>query len=382
MKRKTMVLPLSTDTFTALIDQWGRIRSRRESALLYHYTRTDLWYRHQQLEKDWSVWDTKYGRETRPVLIDVVAEQIEEAEAVIRRVKDIPGEKTLLVAGGEKLFNERLDEVMGLLVDLAKQGRSVLLFCEINFYTNSHQLWLGRYRELLQNLVIWPLYPETGMDQFMDYLEAKWQVKVPEKVKKRVLKMAGRHMGLLKHLLRIWRDKGELSGNLVIDPGTQFKLREILANLGPEANVILDDIAGGRTGNQSDRQMAFLKQAGWLEGDNKLKLTVPILADWLAWNHREKHQVEIDPEGKLIYRGVSLNRQFSKLEQKAIVCLLCHRGTLVGRDELAQAIWSGKNGDYSDWSLDQVLFRARRKLISLLKHQPVKTVKKRGFVWE
>ena len=66
-----------------------------------------------------------------------------------------------------------------------------------------------------------------------------------------------------------------------------------------------------------------------------------------------------------------------------MLLLLSSKKNLIFRDVIAQAIWGKDWQDkYSNWALDRLVFRIRKKLKSIgLEGELLKTVKKKGFIF-
>jgi DNA-binding response OmpR family regulator len=61
--------------------------------------------------------------------------------------------------------------------------------------------------------------------------------------------------------------------------------------------------------------------------------------------------------------------------------LLEKNGQTVSRDEIGQALWSDNQEDYSDWAIDQLIARIRKRLKELsLSPKMVRVVRGKGYI--
>jgi len=63
--------------------------------------------------------------------------------------------------------------------------------------------------------------------------------------------------------------------------------------------------------------------------------------------------------------GTPIDANFSKNEREVLAKLIQAKNIIVKRYALADLLWPGHNGDYSDWALDSILSRMRKKLVDL-----------------
>jgi len=108
---------------------------------------------------------------------------------------------------------------------------------------------------------------------------------------------------------------------------------------------------------------SFMAVQGYIR--NK-KLFSPIFAEWF----QKSHHIDM-----YVKNGLTLTR-----EEVQIMQLLAHYiGHVISRDQIAQAIWKeGWITKYSEWLIDTVIYRLRKKLNSSFK---IQTVRGRGYVF-
>lgn len=89
-------------------------------------------------------------------------------------------------------------------------------------------------------------------------------------------------------------------------------------------------------------------------------------------------------EDSILIGEKDITSELSNKERTFMLLLLSAKGKIIPRDEIAQAIWGVSwEEKYSDWALDRLAYRLRIKLNNLgIDPKLLKTVKKKGFVWE
>ena len=98
-------------------------------------------------------------------------------------------------------------------------------------------------------------------------------------------------------------------------------------------------------------------------------------------NRKEKEMSKLGLRGKLIwYDNHDASKEFTAKEAKFLKILLQNRKKILARSLIAQTIW-GENWEekYSDWALDRLAYRLRKKLQKLGLAGSLQTVKRKGF---
>lgn len=387
MAKNRGIDPIPAETFKRLVGAWAKVVVRNESALVYHFSRADMWWRLKQMEVDPGVWTREVGEDRWPLVLDLVGIPFEDAGDVRRWLEGKPVDLPLFVLGGERLFKEKLASVWSSLAREARVGRSVLVFTHTDITSDGAIETMGDYYEVAQNVVIDSLYNLTDAKQFIEYLEDKWSVVFPEKLKIFTLKMGGGHIGLVKQILRFWRDDNEIFEDVLSNQAIRVKLMLIWQAFNSEQQRVISDSVmgvGGKTETPNSRVRDFLARVGWLERNWRgWRLTVPMLGWWLKARGLEESTLSVGDDHQLEVNGVVVDRQFSKHERKILKLMLASKGVIVSREAVAQAIWGADwEEKYSDWAIDQLVSRLRKRVAAVgMGRDCLKTVRGKGIVW-
>lgn len=389
MAIKPVESPLPLATFTKMVGSWARVVKSGESALVYHYARTDLWWRIKQLEENKEIWESIVGVGKWPLVLDVVANPYEEGEDVHKWLNALDVKRPLFVFGGERLISERLISIWAMLANEARSGRSVLLFSNQDLWSPKFTQYVSEYYELAQKVVITPLYKREDATQFVRYLAQKWGIKIPDLVTKETLNLCDGHIGLVKQILRLWRDEGKIPQNLLQNESIKTKLSIIWRMFNKNQQIFLRDIILGKqlTADEVDKVTIrdFLVRARWLKCEGKKwQITVPIIHDWLLKRYQLQAEIIINKDQQLMINNVVIEKQFSRQERKVMRLLIGKPGEVISREQVAEAVWGDRwEEKYSDWAIDQIVSRLRKKLLELrLGRDYLQTVRERGVIWQ
>lgn len=159
---------------------------------------------------------------------------------------------------------------------------------------------------------------------------------------------------------------GNLEGDGVVE--TIFEV--LWESMGDQSQKnLMDKMRGARVGDFGDY---LIKTGVVVEG----KLFSPLFEGWLK-RQLGKQRVEINEE-----RMKEWERELSYQEYEVLKLLWSKRGQVVTRAEIAGAMWSSKNEEkYSDWAIDQIMSKIRKKLGDVGEKRVIGTVKGKGFVF-
>lgn len=84
--------------------------------------------------------------------------------------------------------------------------------------------------------------------------------------------------------------------------------------------------------------------------------------------------------GTLLFSGKPIDEKFTRQEYTVVKFLLNESGKLRSRDDIGEALWGKQSYEkYSDWAIDQLMSKIRRKLDSLNTKSRLVTIRGRGY---
>jgi len=127
-------------------------------------------------------------------------------------------------------------------------------------------------------------------------------------------------------------------------------------------------------------EYTYLYKIGFIfEENHTIHLKIPLLTKVID---RENQLSQIRLFNQKIYiNNKDLTDQFTRLEKILLISLLSQK-QLVKRETIATSLWGDNPDKYSDWAIDRLVYRIRKKLISLgVDGRILKTVKKKGLIF-
>jgi hypothetical protein len=206
-------------------------------------------------------------------------------------------------------------------------------------------------------------------------------------LQRNIVEVAKCHFTPLKQAVRFVRDTGSSNiRDILHHDMMQIKLKSIYDGLLPSEQSALSKIVAGANDFTEDEMVSiqFLKQTKWLEThSNRLRLTIPILGEYVESLHQSTKKI-ICVENRLLLGDVPIDAYLSHQEHAVLQRLVEQAGQVVGRDAIAKAIWGETWEDaYSDWAIDQLISRLRKKCVELdLPKTTIQSVKGKGFRYE
>lgn len=278
------------------------------------------------------------------------------------------------------MFAERfLQPHFGLILEsiLLQQittGKGVLFFFD-TFWYEIESSYLKSYSNLFQNVDYFPIFSEADSKQFMKYLGVKWQIKLSKEQISILWTYTNGQPWLIKEAIR-QLSKGSDINQIFHSNMYQFKTTEIWNVLDSRAKVVLQktletQIIGTDVISSSLQQMGYISEQ------------FPQLIPTFLIN-----AIKALPKATLVLEGDELlidnqlsNDKFTKLELRFLTHLVKSKTKILSREQMASICWPEANDTgYSDWALDQIVKRVRKKLKQLgISPQSVKTFKAKGY---
>lgn len=290
----------------------------------------------------------------------------------------------LLVLNAERLFQKQNQSIFLFLASLVENEPLIkaLLFFEKDITHPETLKIISARTAILQNIVYYPLYTKEDVRQFIYYLGCKWDFKIPEKITLAVIKECGGHFLLVKEAIRFLRAFPKAPLKKIFDhEEMMMRLEWICDGFSETEREVLKKISFGETSFNSNEKHSFsyLKKIGAL--NKKGSLTIPLLGKYLKKAEDKTSQVTLKND-EILLNNVPIKIFFSRQEYRVLKELLRNKGKLVTRDEIAKHIWpTDTDKNYSDWAIDQLMRRLRKKLAKLYISQKVlKTVRSQGYL--
>lgn len=283
---------------------------------------------------------------------------------------------------GDMLFNIKSQQYLPLFTKVFFKYNPNVVFL-MAFETNiqdSENGKVARYNHLLfQHVTYYPLYKPLDTKVFVNYLINKWSLKIDIKKKNEIIKKCGGYFWLIKEAIREIRDTGAWNQNSEI---FSYRLKTIAGSLSQtEYTALTKVLTKSRSLSEEEiLSLDYLKKIGIVGSGNKLN--TPLLQEEIIKLGSSKRKLVLEKDG-IFLNQVPVSKYFSRKEFRVVKLLLAHRGEVVSRDEIAEAIWPmAVEENFSEWAIDQLIKRLRERMSELLIPKTVlKSVRGKGYLY-
>jgi len=401
-------MPICQDTYEKMAESWLKIIRYKESGVILFVPKMDRLRRVNQLISDKDILK-KYLPDYKKTKFFVLNpdminfdDESEWKKAILNEADEtIKGDlktviKTLskkyrlvfLIINAEKLF---LEDRADCLASLAgQQGYnpeiSILLLSEVDATNPKYFQNLTKYTVFCQNIIYTPLYDnEKDAMCYFSYLEKKWQIKVPEKLKKDILENI-RHYWLVKEAVRKFRDNPKLNLDQILNNETmELKVRIFFESLLESEQNVLIKIALQKpiTTKDEKHSLNYLLKMNIIKKTGSCLVNNIFILDKYIKKYLSTDEFRV-LEGSVLLNGIKIDKFFSKKESILLKNFVEKKGKVFSREDIAKNIWGENYCDsYSDWTIDQTISRLRKKIKGLgISPAIIKTIKNQGFIFQ
>lgn len=290
----------------------------------------------------------------------------------------------LLVLNGEKLFRKPYQPIFLFLASITERNPRVqaLLFFEGDLSHPDNLKIVSSRTSILQNIIYYPLYKSKDIKQFVYYLSRKWNLKIPQKITLQVIKQCGGHFLLVKEAIRYFSAHPKAALNKIFDHEEMLmRLEWICDGFSEIERDLLKKISFGESSFniREKHSLSYLKKIGIL--NQRGKITTPLLTRYLQ-KAKDKGSQMVLKNNEILLNKVPIGIFFSRQEYRVLKGLLKKKNNLVVRNEIAKLIWpTDTDKNYSDWAIDQLVKRLRKKLAKLfISPKVLKTMRGKGYL--
>lgn len=179
---------------------------------------------------------------------------------------------------------------------------------------------------------------------------------------------------------RVWFDiNGKyrpIDGRTEMDGVVEATFQMLWGCLSETSQAQLMDLVRGKPRGFSD----YLTKTGLI---TKEKLFSPLFVEWLQNKLGQNANQIIIKEDKLWLNGnIDLEMDLSFQEYQVLDQLFKNKNETVTRNEIAKILWSKDTEEkYSDWAIDQIMSKIRKKIGDVGEKRIIKTIKGQGFLF-
>ncbi|MCS7091987.1 MAG: winged helix-turn-helix domain-containing protein [Patescibacteria group bacterium] len=271
----------------------------------------------------------------------------------------------------------------------------VFLMITVSENQESIYVWDELSELILQNLIYVPLRTGADLDYLIDSFADEFKCVITDDLKNVLKQVCGGHPYSLRVGVRIIRDslnKGEkVIRSLLLD---HYELKSIATGIFDRRNLqekqLLKCIVVGRQITQQDNvYMKYLIQLGLVRkmGDNGYELFSELFTNAvlkaIGSEDRAKFtpSLSLDPvSGAILLNGATVEESFTRQEYTILTLFLKNPGKLLTREAVGMELWGELSYEkYSDWAIDQVISKLRKKLKRIGVDMEIVTLRGRGY---
>jgi DNA-binding winged helix-turn-helix (wHTH) protein len=193
-------------------------------------------------------------------------------------------------------------------------------------------------------------------------------------------KYSGGYLPFMKRWVDSRFSLGESTSEWLTDKVIEFNLENLWECLSISSQLQLLDLARGKP-----REFGvYMTKTGIVKlVDGKWKLFSPLFEEWLQNKLGQGSSKIEEKEGKLWLNGnIDLEMDLSFQEYQVLGELFKNSSQTVTRNQIAEILWPKDTEEkYSDWAIDQIMSKIRKKIGDVGEKRMIKTIKGQGFVF-
>lgn len=408
-------LPFEPKWYEQQIASWFAPTYRRESVCVQGLSRADQLYRLKQIfaEREQGIWPAQ----VIPVNLQVLNCDLDMIEEPISLKKWLNqwGKSELLsqsrsestdIAKPHQLTSSATSKPVIVVVDtdrIVLEKQELLPVFEqasfnlgLNFVFLFEQSVTGEklynnlrsYSCFFQNSCIFPLLDKENSGYFLEFIATSFNVTIPKEIAEEIIDHCAGQMWLMKSAVRHGANGGQWS-SWKNNPLFIQKVELWLNNFNSQEKSILENLVEVEQGQSRENitetspDFQFLLARRILQKNKQgvNEVAVPVLSQVIAKKIARKSNLGVNELGNILQNNVLIDNLFSRRERRLLRLFIKNPGVVHSREACAKAVWAETvETDYTDWALDQVIKRLRKKLVGLgLSAQSIELVRGRGY---
>lgn len=258
-----------------------------------------------------------------------------------------------------------------------------------------------KYKDLVevlrQNIVYVPLLDTEESKYVYRQFAQKYNLIPLEKYESLILTMSGGHPNLIKVCTRIVAESSiknktpnEIEEILFNHYETNTICRVVYESLGVNSKSSIQGIVSGDISNPSAGNLALKLGLINKSSSGKHQIFGQLMVNFVEKdlvnntnkNHKYSGKIEFNiATGIVSIGGENVDDIFTRQEYELLKSFLFEPGKLKSRDDIGNILWGDHAYEkYSDWAIDQIVSKLRKKLIKLgLNENIIVTLRGRGY---
>lgn len=344
--------------------------------------------------------------ENRSVLVDIINDSKSYPEALDnlnKQIKQITsfGHKIVLFLGE---FDELEFANQVLLNNLKSvwarfEGDLYFIFLVLSDVVRAESIKkFGELNELiLKNVVYIPLLNKEGIESRLDRFSKQYNRTLSSEERNLIVNICGGHPYLLKSCVRLIallngssKKSNELKDLLINHYEPRSACQKLFNLLDIEEQEMVKRISLGQNVPAADLDSSRLVKSGLVIKDaaNNWRLFGELFKSVVDHDQKKTEEINIEfgemkfdeKSGAILIGNINIEEKFTRQEYEILSFFMQEPNKLHTRDEISEAMW-GKEAyeKYSDWAIDQIMSKIRKKLQNLGVGKSLVTIRGRGY---
>lgn len=330
---------------------------------------------------------------TYPEALDNLSKQINQIRAQGLKVVLFLGEFDELGFGNQVLFNN-LKSVWARF-----EGDLYFVFLVLTDVVRAESIKkFGELNELiLRNVVYIPLLSKEDIESRIEYFSKQYNRPLSLEEKSLIIDICGGHPYLLKSCVRLIallngdiKNPKELKELLINHYEPRSACQKLFSLLDSGEQEVVKRVGLGQSVSNSDLEGSRLVKLGLIVKDesNNWQLFGELFKSVVDQGHERVEELNIElgemkfdeKSGAILLGSINIEEKFTRQEYEILSFFMKGPNKLHSRDEISEAMW-GKEAyeKYSDWAIDQIMSKIRKKLQNLGVGKTLVTVRGRGY---
>lgn len=360
--------PLSQTDMIGRFVSWEKVFKLKEAGFVFFYPFTEHSY---QINYYLEWLETKKAKKPRIITILPANEDFYDFN-----LSDSDKKTGLLVDNAELLFTPDKERLLHELINFSKINETpVLFFAEILPIEYEQYVKKFSNTSYYKNLLNYPLHNRKNVGTFVKFIEKLLGMKIPKSLQEPIFKETGGYLWLIREIIRQIKNNKKTLSEIIKSEPYQYRTKLIWERL-PQSvkDATIEFYRNSLT--PETKILAFLRETRFL--NNECPNELP---NFLGRLLKEKLRSKLEVRNLHIsLNALDISNHFSIYERKVLDLLVTRKDTVISRDEIAKARWGDSWPDkYSDWAIDQSMYRLKKKLSSQDKTVHINSYRKKGY---
>jgi DNA-binding winged helix-turn-helix (wHTH) protein len=256
-------------------------------------------------------------------------------------------------------------------------------------------LWDELSEALLQNVITISLPQNKDFEYICTFYANQIKVTITENVLMLLKEMTGGHPYLIKTALRAIKDMNfddltSIRQHLLMNRELRSIAYGIYDKRSAEEKILLKKIIDRVPLNESEiHSLESMSQLGLIiKKDDQFEVSSELFKKVIREENStdssnpQPKELKFDLEtSAIIFNGKNLEEHFTRQEYALLSSLLKTSGALLTKESIGDALWGDNSYEqYSDWAIDQLMSKLRKKLKNLGINAEIVTLRGRGYL--